>query len=83
MRKLSSADAKAKLLAKLPSRTVHWATQHEGFWYICATDKTDVDEGDLNPFFKVHETSGEVSEFYMINDIPLFEKIVAQVGTKS
>lgn len=83
MGQLNAEQAKAKLLEVLPSRTVYWAVLHQGFWYLCATDKNDPDEGELNPYFKVHETSGEVSEFYVVQDIPLFQKIVAQVGTTS
>ena len=75
---LNVEQAKSTLQKAFPDRVIHWAVEHEGYWYLCAIDPTDLDEGDLNPYFKVHASSGLISEFYVVNDIPLFQTIVAQ-----
>jgi hypothetical protein len=73
--------AKANVQKEFPSRTVHWLTHHASHWYVCATDK-DPAEGELNPYFKVDDRTGEVSEFYVVQDISLFKKILDQVKSE-
>ena len=73
--------AKASFQKAFPSRTVRWLTHHSDFWYILAPDK-DPDEGSMNPYFKVDDKTGVVSEFYVVQDLSLFQTILAQVTTK-
>lgn len=80
MPQLTAEQAGSKVTAMFPSRTVYWETLHENFWYVCAIDKTDPDEGDLNPYFKVSALTGAVSEFYVVQNMALFQKLVAQAG---
>lgn len=80
MAQLNAEQAKAKVKELFPSRTVHWATLHESFWYVLAVDDTDPNEGDLNPYFKVSALTGVVTEFYVVKNMALFQKIIAQAG---
>lgn len=80
MAQLNAEQAKAKVKELFPSRTIHWATLHESFWYVCAIDSTDLSEGDLNPYFKVSALTGVVAEFYVVKNMALFQKIIAQAG---
>ena len=80
MAQLNAEQAKAKVKELFPSRTVHWATLHESFWYVLAVDDTDPNEGDLNPYFKVSALTGVVAEFYVVKNMALFQKSIAQAG---
>lgn len=81
MAQLTAEQAKAKVQEAFPSRTIYWATLHESFWYVLAVDDADPNEGDLNPYFKVSSLTGVVSEFYVVKEMALFQKIIAQAGT--
>ena len=78
MLEITYEKAKESFKKAFPSRTVHWLTHYSGYWYVLATDDDPI-EGDLNPYFKVDDSTGEVGEFYIVQDLPLFTKILEQV----
>ena len=71
--------AKVEFKKTFPSRTIHWITHHGNHWYVMATDPTDPEEGEMNPFFTVDDNTGELGEFYVIKDLELFNTLINQV----
>jgi len=82
MAKVTAEMAKSAIQKIFPSRTIEWATLCENDWYVFAPDYTDIDEGMINPYFKVNENTGDVSEFYVVKNLSLFKKINAQAASE-
>lgn len=79
MTELNAEQAQTKFQKSFRSRTVHWITRDGEFWYICATDP-DPEEGNMNPYFKVHARTGKLTEFFVTSDFVLFAKLRDQVA---
>lgn len=71
---MDTAQATSLFEQALTGRKIHWVVQDSGYFYCCATDDKS-DEGNLNPFFRLDSSTGEVSEFYVTQDFALFERI--------
>lgn len=80
MLEVTQDKAKAGFQKKFPTRKIEWVTHDGNHWYVFAPDTKDDAEGSLNPYFKVDDSTGEVSEFYIVQNFPLFNKLVDQVA---
>lgn len=81
MLEVTHQKAKDLFLKDFPGRKIRWITHHGSDWYVCATDN-DPDEGLMNPYFKVDDATGKISEFYVIQNLDLFDTITKQIATK-
>lgn len=78
MKTLGVMEAASTFKARFPSRKVEWMTDLDGVWYVCAPDN-DPDEGMMNPYFTVDSRTGKVGEFYLTQNLALFNRIIEKV----
>lgn len=81
---LSKAAARAILLDSFPGSDVKLMAEYNGLYIFRAIRRHDTFEGDLDPFFSVNQSTGELRDFSVLTDIsPADRRRLFQVDSKT